>query len=148
MATASLTWYGPVGRTFASAANVDLGAVSGVGPEDLLYLGGLEGMRGYPNYFWVGTRRWIASFEERVFTDVELWGLFRLGFIAFTDAGAIRRLDTGDWSRTYADVGGGLRVGDLKSSLGRVVFFNAAWPLVKEPGQERWQLIFGNRVRF
>ena len=148
VAGANLTWYGPVGKRFASAARVDLDAVSGAGPEGVLYLGGEEGFRGYPNHFWAGDRRWLASFEERLFTDVQLWGLFRLGWVAFTDVGAIRRLDTGAWSRTYVDVGGGLRIGDLKSSLGRVVLLNLAWPLVREPSQDRWQLIFGNLVRF
>jgi hypothetical protein len=43
---------------------------------------------------------------------------------------------------------GGLRLRDLKSSLGRVIFLNVAWPLVREPNQDRWQVIFGNRVQF
>ncbi len=145
---ASLTWYGPVGKHFGSAARVDFDAMQDGGPQDVLYLGGLEGFRGYPNHFLVGDRRWIASFEERALTDLRFWGLFRLGFAAFADVGAIRNLKPGAWSRTYADLGGGLRVGDLKSSLGRVVYIYLARPLVWEPGQDRWQLLFGNIVRF
>lgn len=117
-------------------------------PEHLLYLGGFEGLRGYTDHVHPGDRRWLASLEERVLTDWRWLGIFRVGFVAYADAGAIHRLDGQGWSRTYADIGGGLRFGDLKSSLGRVVYLTMAYPLVKEPGQDKWELVVGNTVRF
>ena len=117
-------------------------------PENLLYLGGLDGLRGYTDHVHPGDRRWLASMEERVLTDWRWLGILRVGFVAFADAGAIHRLGGQGWSRTYADIGGGLRFGDLKSSLGRVVLLTMAYPLVKEPGQDKWQLVVGNTVRF
>lgn len=116
--------------------------------ENLLYLGGFEGLRGYTDHVHPGDRRWLASLEERILTDWRWLGILRVGFVVYADAGAIRRLDGQGWSRTYADVGGGLRFGDLKSSLGRVVYLTMAYPLVKEPGQDKWQIVVGNVVRF
>lgn len=117
-------------------------------PEDPLYLGGFEGLRGYTDHVHPGDRRWLASLEERILTDWRWLGILRVGFVVYADAGAIHRLDGQGWSRTYADIGGGLRFGDLKSSLGRVVLLTLAYPLVKEPGQDKWQLVVGNTVRF
>ena len=59
------------------------------------------------NHLLLGDRRWMTSLEERVNTPYDWLGILRLGFVAYADAGAIRRTDTGRWSRTYADVGGG-----------------------------------------
>ena len=117
-------------------------------PENVLYVGGFDGLRGYTDHVHPGDRRWLASLEDRVLTDWRWLGIFRVGFVAYADAGAIRRLDGQGWSRTYADVGGGLRLGDLKSSLGRVVYLTMAYPLVKEPGQDKWQVVVGNTVKF
>lgn len=117
-------------------------------PENLLYLGGTEGLRGYSDHIHPGDRRWLASAEERFLTEWRWLGILRVGFVVYADAGAIHRLDGQGWSRTYADIGAGLRFGDLKSSLGRVVLLTVAYPLVKEPGQNKWQLVVGNSVRF
>jgi hypothetical protein len=130
------------------AGFVAMDAIHRPDPENLLYMGGIDGLRGYTDHVNPGDRRWLASAEERILTDWRWLGILRVGFVAFTDAGAIHRLDGQGWSRTYADIGGGLRFGDLKSSLGRVLLLTMAYPLVKEPGQDKWQLVVGNTVRF
>ena len=90
----------------------------------------------------------MASFDYRLLTEQRWWGLVRLGFSAFADLGSVRRLDGQGWSRTYSDVGVGLRLGNLKSSLGRVILLSVAVPLNKEPYQSRWQFTIGNSMRF
>lgn len=130
------------------AAYVAVDAAHRPDPESVLYLGGFEGLRGYTDHIHPGDRRWLASFEHRTLTDWRWLGILRVGFVAYADAGAIHRLDGQGWSRTYADLGAGLRFGDLKSSLGRVVYLTLAYPLVKEPGEDKWQLVVGNTVRF
>ncbi|HEX7553726.1 MAG TPA: hypothetical protein VF378_09235, partial [Geothrix sp.] len=129
-------------------AYVQLDAVDRPDPEKLIYLGGLDGMRGYGNYLLQGDRRWMASLEERVITSINWLGILQLGFVMYADGGAIRRTDTGEWSRTYVDVGGGLRLGNLKSSVGRVILITIAFPLVRDPGMERHQYVVGNIVKF
>ncbi|HJW08698.1 MAG TPA: hypothetical protein VJ483_03640 [Holophagaceae bacterium] len=147
--TASLTGYrqGPGLQTFA--VNLALDLALRPDPEHLLYIGGTDGLRGYENHLHPGDRRWVLTAEDRILTPwVWFWGILQVGFVGFVDAGALRRLDGGGWTRTYADVGGGFRFGDLKSSLGHVVLVTLAVPLTREPGQERWQLVVGNEIRF
>jgi len=117
-------------------------------PENLLYLGGANGLRGYPNFFRVGTERWIATVEDRIVTPIVLLHTFVIGFVAYADAGAIRRLAPGGWSRVYADVGGGLRLGNLRGAYGQVLYFTLARPLVRTPSVPNHQFVVGDQVRF
>lgn len=144
----SLTTYYQGFSSQTQAAYVQMDATHRPEPASYLYLGGLEGLRGYANHLLLGDRRWMASLEERVNTSYDWLGILRLGFVAYADGGAIRRTDTGQWSRTYVDVGGGLRLGNLKSSVGRVFLLTIAYPLVREPGTEHHQFIATDVVKF
>jgi hypothetical protein len=117
-------------------------------PENWYYLGGDQGLRGFPNQLHPGDARWTASFDYRLLTEQRWWGLVRIGYNAFVDLGSVRRLDGQGWSRTYSDVGVGLRLGNLKSSMGRVILLSVAVPLNREPYQARWQFTVGNAMRF
>jgi len=118
------------------------------GPEQLCYLGGAEGLRGYPNALHPGDAHWVVSLEQRWFTDYRWWALFRLGCMLFADLGAVRRLDGNGWSRVYPDLGFALRLGDLKSSLARVLVLSVAFPLEAPPGHSGWQVGIGNSFKF
>jgi len=133
-------------QTLAASAAVDGG--TRLAPENWLYLGAADGMRGYANRVLAGDRRWTVSIEDRIITSKTLWGIAQVGFVAYADAGAIRRFDTGRWSRTYADAGLGLRFGNLKSSFGKVFSLTIAFPLVRDPGMDSYQIVFGNTFRF
>lgn len=117
-------------------------------PEHWYYLGGDQGMRGFPNQLHPGDARWITSFDYRYLTEQRWWGILRLGYSAFVDLGSVHRLDGQGWSRMYSDVGIGLRLGNLKSTVGRVILLSVAAPLNREPHQERWQFTIGNSMRF
>ncbi len=130
------------------AFNLNLAAGNRLDPEEMLYLGGDEGLRGYTNHFQAGDRKWLLSIEDRVVTPWSLWGLVRVGFAGFADVGAVRDFRTGRMSRTYADVGVGLRFGNLRSAFGHIIFLGVAVPLVKEPGVDKYQIVVGNVVRF
>ncbi len=147
-ANASFTAYHQGFRFQTQAAYLQLDAVHQPEPEKLLYLGGMDGMRGYGNHLLLGDRRWMASLEERITTSVNWMGLLQLGFVAYADAGALRRADTGGWSRTYMDMGAGLRLGNLKSSIGRVFLITIAFPLVRDLGTDHHQFVIGNLVKF
>lgn len=144
----SLTVYNQSMPMQTLAANADVVWGGHLDPEDWVYLGGSDGLRGYPNHYRSGDRRWMFSFEDRVVTPWDLWGLVQVGFVGYLDAGAIRSYQTGSWTRTCADVGGGLRVGNLKSAFGRVILLTVAVPLVKEPGLDNYQIVVGNVIRF
>ena len=144
----ALTAYHQGFRAQTQAVHVQVDAVHRPEPENDLYLGGMEGLRGYANHLLLGDRRWLASLEERLNTSYDWLGILRLGFVAYADGGAIRRADTGRWSRTYVDVGGGLRLGNLKSSTGRVFLLTVAYPLVRDPGTEHHQFVVTDVVTF
>lgn len=129
------------------AADLQLAAGYRLDPEDTLYIGGFDGLRGYPNHYRTGDRRWVLSMEDRIITPWKLWGLAQVGFVVYADAGAMRQTG-GNFTKTYADVGAGLRFGNLKSTFGRVLTLSVAVPLVKEPGIDNYQIVVGNVIRF
>ena len=116
-------------------------------PEDELYLGGADGLLGYPARFRVGDRRWLTHIEDRYTTDIILFDTIQIGYTAFLEAGAIRGLD-GDWSRTLASAGAGLRLGSLRSSFGSVTYLSVAMPLVDVGDQESYEVVIGSTVNF
>ena len=148
LSSVSLTYYNQHFRAQTLAAHVETDWGQRPDPERVLYLGGSDGLRGYPNHYIRGDRRWLASFEDRVVTNRSLWGLVQVGYVAFADAGAIRREGSGGWSRTYADAGAGLRFGNLKSAFGKVLLLTVAVPLVRGPGVDNYQIVVGNVIRF
>ncbi|HSN18105.1 MAG TPA: hypothetical protein VLV87_07830 [Gammaproteobacteria bacterium] len=117
-------------------------------PEDLQYLGGLQGMPGYPNYFLIGDRRWQGNVSDRIATHAYLFNIFQLGFAVYADAGRIRQLGAAGWSRTLMDAGVALRLGDIRSAYGGVIYVTYAWPLVKLRGATSRQFVIGNIINF
>lgn len=117
-------------------------------PENLQYLGGIQGMPGYPNYFLIGDRRWQAHFSDRYLTDLHLFNVFQIGFALYADAGQIRQLTPSAWSRTLIDAGIALRLGDIRSAYGGVIYVTYAWPLVKLAGATDRQFVIGNLLSF
>ena len=117
-------------------------------PEYQLYLGGIQGMPGYPNYFLIGDRRWQATIADRVLTRTRILNTYQVGFSVYADAGQVRSFDTGSWSRTLADAGVAIRLGDIRSAYGGVIYVTYAWPLVKMPGANERQFVIGNIINF
>ncbi|HEY1991699.1 MAG TPA: hypothetical protein VGH71_04505 [Gammaproteobacteria bacterium] len=117
--------------------------------EDLQYLGGLQGMPGYPNFYLIGDRRWQGNVSDRIATNAYLFNIFQLGFAVYADAGQIRQLGAAGWSRTLVDAGVALRLGDIRSAYGGVIYVTYAWPLVKLlPGATSRQFVIGNIINF
>jgi hypothetical protein len=136
------------GLPFQTVA-VDLTATLGrrPDPENVLYIGGFDGLRGYPTHYRAGESRWLLTAEERVITPWRLWGIAQVGFVAYAEAGAVERPGRG-WTRTYADVGAGLRFGNLKGTVNRVVTLTVSAPLAHEPGLPSWQVVAGETLPF
>ncbi|MGA2082125.1 MAG: hypothetical protein ABSH53_16155 [Holophaga sp.] len=116
--------------SWAAQRNPDLPAA--------LNLGGTDGSRGYRNQLLAGDQRWLGVVEDRLITTVDFLGILRLGFVVYADAALIHRLENGGWSQVYPDVGGGLRLGDLKSSFGTIYSLTIAYPLRYDPLNDRY----------
>jgi hemolysin activation/secretion protein len=133
-------------QILAGLATVNVG--KRLDPENWFYLGGDQGLRGFPNQLHPGNASWVVSMDYRYLTEQRWWGIVRLGYNAFVDVGAIHQFDGQGWSKPYSDIGVGLRMGNLKSSLGRVILVSIGVPLNREPYQSRFQFTIGNSVQF
>ena len=133
-------------QILAGIATLDVG--KRLDPENWFYLGGDQGLRGFPDELHPGNVRWQVSVDYRLLTEQRWWDIVRMGYNAFLDVGSIRQFDGQGWSKPYSDVGVGLRMGNLKSSLGRVILVSLAAPLNREPYQSRFQFTIGNTTRF
>lgn len=116
-------------------------------PQDQLLLGGDNGLRGYPLRYQSGTRRLLLTLEERTYTDLHLWQLFRIGGAAFFDLGRAwggDNINTGNpgW---LANAGIGLRIVSTRSAFNNVLHVDLALPLNAAPGIR--QLQFGVKTR-
>lgn len=99
--------------------------------DNPLYLGGDNGLRGYPLRYLAGDKSVLLTVEQRLFTDWYPFRLFRIGGAAFFDVART-------WGQSPAggenlgwlrDVGLGLRIGNSRSSVGRVLHVDLAFPL-------------------
>lgn len=116
-------------------------------PETELHLGGSDGMLAYPQRFRVGDRRRLLHLENRYTSDRILFDTIQIGYTGFFEAGRIRGLD-GEWSRTLADVGAGLRLGNLRGSTGAAIYLTVAVPLVDVGGHDDYEMVIGSTVNF
>jgi len=99
--------------------------------DQQLYLGGDNGLRGYPLRYQAGDKRALLTIEQRFYTDWYPFRLFRVGAAVFFDMGRTwgeGPLGTGN-DGLLRDVGAGLRLGNTRSSMGRVVHVDVAYPL-------------------
>jgi len=103
----------------------------GLDIDTQILLGGDSGLRGYPLRYQSGDKRLLLTIEQRYFTDWYPFRLFNVGGAVFFDAG---RTWGGGSAGTSSlgllkDVGFGLRIGNSRSGLGRVIHVDVAFPL-------------------
>lgn len=119
-------------------------------PESQLTLGGDTDLRGYPSRYQPGDRSYLATLEERFYSDWFPFGLFRVGVAAFVDVGRAWFADEvpawippreGDHFGTLANVGIGLRLESVRTRRDRVLHIDLAHPLVDGPGVDSFQLV-------
>jgi hypothetical protein len=99
--------------------------------DQVPYLGGDNGLRGYPLRYQTGEKLALFTLEQRFFTDWYPFRLFPVGAAIFFDAGRV-------WGNSplgiandglLRDVGVGLRLGNPRSGHGNVVHIDVAYPL-------------------
>lgn len=117
---------------------------------DTLVLGGDTGLRGYPLRYQSGTRSALFTLEERFYTDLYLWQLFRVGGAAFFDAG---RAWGGNASRTFnsgwlSNVGAGLRIVSARAAFSNVLHLDLALPLNATPDMKKVQFLVKTKTSF
>ncbi len=119
-------------------------------PADSLLLGGDSGLRGYPLRYQSGTRRALFTVEERFYTDLYVWRLFRVGGAAFFDAG---RAWGGDNANALnpgwlSNAGFGLRIVSARAAFSNVLHVDIAFPLGATADVKKVQLLLKTKTSF
>ena len=101
--------------------------------ENQLLLGGDTGLRGYPIRLQAGDRRWLATVEQRFFSNREFFHLIHLGAAVFFDIGRAWYNHPPSGLKveedTLRDAGIGLRIGSSRSSKAAMIHLDVAFPL-------------------
>lgn len=118
--------------------------------ENLVELGGDSGLRGYPLRYQAGESKLLFTIEQRYFTDWYPFRLVRVGGAIFADVGRV----WGDgpineprygW---LTDVGFGLRLGRTRSSSGKLIHIDVAFPLGGDSNIDDVQFLLESKRSF
>lgn len=143
------TAYGQVSSWQTLVAHADYASLTHPDPENRLYVGGFQALRGYPNFYASGSRRLRLTVADRLVSPTVMFNTFQLGYVVFVDAARVGGGPTPGWSPWYATAGAGLRVGNLRGAYNRVLYFTLARPLRREPGvSSGLQVVVGNVIDF
>jgi outer membrane protein assembly factor BamA len=115
-----------------------------------LYLGSDEGLRGYPLRYRSGSERMVLNVEQRVYSNVQILRLLSVGAAAYVDVGRIggEAGATAGSQRTFADVGIGLRLGNIRSSGGEMFHFDLAYPFNAPSADRKVQFSIVTKTTF
>ena len=117
---------------------------------DMLLLGGDNGLRGYPLRYQAGDKRALLTLEERIYSNLFVWNLFRLGAAAFVDVGRawggphVNTVNPG-W---LADAGVGLRLSSVRLSTKDIVHIDVAFPFNATPDIKKVQVLVKAKTSF
>jgi len=117
--------------------------------DNLLELGGDNGLRGYPLRYQNGESKVLATIEQRYYTDWYPFRLFRVGGAIFADVGRVWGRSPVDEPRPgwLKDVGFGLRLALTRSSP-KVVHVDVAFPLDGDASLDSVQVVIEGRRSF
>ncbi|HAJ76934.1 MAG TPA: hypothetical protein DCM64_10820 [Gammaproteobacteria bacterium] len=117
-----------------------------------ILLGGLSGARAFDNRFQVGDRSLLLTLEERLYTDIHLWNLVRVGGALFIDVGRAWEpgFDNGVEDDLLANIGVGLRLASSKAGSGRIAHIDFSFPLTNRSDRDvrDLQVSFNVKSRF
>ncbi|MBW8366370.1 MAG: BamA/TamA family outer membrane protein [Arenimonas sp.] len=148
--TGSARFYRETGRHRLFFATLDGQYGHNLDLDNPTYLGGENGLRGYPQRWAAGESFARLSVEQRYYTDWFPWRLFRVGGAIFADVGRT-------WGRnglgtenpgTLADIGVGLRLSNSRSAFARVIHVDLAIPLDSDPSLKNVELLVEARREF
>jgi hypothetical protein len=119
-------------------------------PENQVLLGGDTGLRGYPIRYQAGKSRTIVNVEQRFFTDLYPWRLFRMGYAVFADVGRVGGRDPRGTPNlgTLSNIGAGLRLTSPRASGRNVVHVDLAFPLNGDSTIDDMQFVIETKGSF
>ena len=147
---AQAQYYLPQGRRWLFYAGASGDSLVRPDQPDLLQLGGDNGLRGYPLRYQSGTRRALFTVEERFYTDLYVWQLFRIGGAAFFDLGRAWGGDNINAANPgwLSNAGVGLRIVSARSAFSNVLHMDLAFPLNTTPDIKKVQFLVKTKTSF
>ncbi|HET9819109.1 MAG TPA: hypothetical protein VFP92_08100 [Rhodanobacteraceae bacterium] len=146
---AAATAYGQPWRRQTLVFHIDYASLLHPDPENRLYIGGFQALRGYPNFYATGTRRVRVTIADRIVTPMVWFHTFQVGFVVFNDDAMIDGASGRRWGPWYSSLGAGFRIGNLRGSFKRVLYFTVAEPLHADLGvRRRPEFVVGNVLTF
>ncbi len=118
--------------------------------DNPVQLGGDSGLRGYPLRYQSGDSKLLFTIEQRYFTDWYPFRLVRIGGAVFADAGRVWGDDPLNGRRFgwLTDVGFGLRLAPTRSSSGKMVHLDVAFPLGGDDSIDSVQILLESKRGF
>ncbi|MBT8066067.1 MAG: hypothetical protein KJO09_02405 [Gammaproteobacteria bacterium] len=118
--------------------------------DNTLEIGGDSGLRGYPLRYQSGDSKLLLTLEQRYFTDWYPFRLVRIGGAVFADAGRVWGDDPVNGRRYdwLSDVGFGLRLAPTRSSAGKMIHLDVAFPLGGDASIDSVQFLLESKRSF
>ncbi len=112
-------------------AKLEASLSKNLNPNRQLVMGGFAGARAFDNRFQAGDRSFVATIEQRLYSDMHWFNLVRVGAAVFADFGRAWQpgVDDGLEDSYLANLGLGLRLASSKASSSRVAHIDLATPL-------------------
>ncbi|MDH3491399.1 MAG: BamA/TamA family outer membrane protein, partial [Gammaproteobacteria bacterium] len=118
--------------------------------DNPVQLGGDNGLRGYPLRYQSGDSKMLVTVEQRYFTDWYPFRLVRIGGAVFADAGRVwGRNPVGSEPYSWlSNVGFGLRFAPTRSSAGKMIHLDVAFPLGGDNSIDSVQILLESKRGF
>ena len=118
--------------------------------ENLIELGGDNGLRGYPLRYQAGDASLLFTIEQRYFTNWYPFRLVRIGGAVFADVGRTWGDNPvgGEPLGWLKDVGFGLRFAPTRGSADEVFHLDIAFPLDGDPTIDEVQILLESKSSF
>jgi|SaaInlStandDraft_3_1057020.scaffolds.fasta_scaffold00251_18 outer membrane protein assembly factor BamA len=110
--------------------------------DNLLPLGGEEGLRGYPSEYLLGERRFLLNLEHRYFFNSHYLNLFRFASVLFLDIGQTSYSENSNSrdSELLTSAGVGIRINSSKTNISKIIHIDLAFPLKNNDDLSSYQL--------
>jgi outer membrane protein assembly factor BamA len=126
--------------------SAELHTADNLKPGEQLLLGGDNGLRGYPTGYRSGEHSALVSAERRYYFKQNPLSLARLGAAVFMDAGTTwGSKQAADW---FGDAGFGLRIIPTRSSSGKIIHVDVAFPFAAKGKIDDYQILVGTGLEF
>ena len=143
-------YYLPQSKRWLFYAAISGDVLTNPDPSDTLLLGGDNGLRGYPLRYQSGNRRTLFTLEQRAYTDLYLYRLFRVGGAVFFDSG--RAWGGSNVNTTQPgwlnNAGFGLRVFNVRAAFSNVLHIDLAFPIDPDVSVKKVQFLVKTKTSF